>query len=301
MDRLIEKIMEKRNPTVAGLDPRISYVPEDLRNRYYREFGNIQEADAKAILEFNTELIKTLADVVPAIKCQAACYEVYGSDGIRTLEKTIQIAHEHDLYVIVDGKRNDIGSTAECYSTAYLNNEGTDSGRASLNCDCLTVNGYLGSDGISPFLKDCEKYDKDIFALIKTSNPSSEELQNLKLENGMLVYEKMAELVEEWGKDTLGKYGFSRIGGVVGATWPEQLKTIRQQHPSIFFLVPGYGAQGGAADDIVGAFNEERLGAVVNNSRGIICAYQKMGTDYKTGAYQAAVRMKEALQKALGL
>lgn len=295
MDKLIEKILEKQNPTVAGLDPRLSYVPEDLRAAALREHGETLEAAAAAILAYNRGLIDALSSVVPAVKCQVACYEAYGVPGMQALAETIRCARDHGLYVIADGKRNDIGSTAEAYSDAWLG--GVQVGETHLDpfgADCLTVNGYLGSDGILPFVKACTAFDKDIFTLIKTSNPSSGQLQD-RLLDGVTVYETMGRLAEEWGEGTQGKYGYTAVGGVVGATYPAQLAELRKKLPHVFFLVPGYGAQGGGAQDVAGAFDAEGLGAVVNASRSIMCAYQKSGGDFKSAAHDEAVRMRDAL------
>ena len=302
MDRLIEKILETRNPTVAGLDPRLSYVPEELVSAAIQSHGETLEAGAAALLAFNKGLIDALAGIVPAVKCQVACYEVYGAPGMACLAETIRYARENGLYVIADGKRNDIGSTAECYSTAFLGTVQVGSKELSaFDADCLTVNGYLGSDGILPFVKNCAARDRDLFALIKTSNPSSGQLQDRILDDGRSVYETMGHLVEDWGKDTLGRYGYTAVGGVVGATWPQQLAELREKLPHVFFLVPGFGAQGGGADDVKGAFDRQGLGAIVNNSRGLMCAYQKRGGDYQTAARDEAIAMRDALRAAAGL
>ncbi len=204
--------------------------------------------------------------------------------------------------MIADGKRNDIGSTAECYSTAFLGTV-TVGGRelSAFDADCLTVNGYLGADGIVPFVKHCAARDRDIFVLIKTSNPSSGQLQDRILEDGKTVYEAMGHLAEDWGSETMGRFGYTAVGGVVGATWPKQLAELREKLPHVFFLVPGFGAQGGGAEDVKGAFDARGLGAIINNSRGLMCAYQKRGGDFQTAARDEAIAMRDALRAAAGL
>lgn len=295
LDRLIEKIAETQNPTVAGLDPKLDYVPAYIKAECFAEYGNPLEGAAEALYRFNVGLIDALCDIVPAVKPQCAYYEMYGWQGMRTLAKTIAYAKQKGMVVITDGKRNDIGTTMEAYAAGHL-------GTVDINGetvtpfagDALTVNGYLGSDGISPLLKVCKAHDKGIFVLVKTSNPSSGELQD-KLMEGRTVYETMGENCERWGESLPGKYGYSGVGAVVGATYPKQLAALRKALPHTFFLVPGYGAQGGGAKDVSYAFDERGLGAIVNSSRGIMCAYQKEGCDEKAFAEAArreALRMK---------
>ena len=247
MDRLIEKIKAMDNPSVAGLDPKLAYIPDNIQKECFAAFSNPLEAAAEAIYRFNKGLIDALCDIVPAVKPQAAYYEMYGWPGVRSLSRTIAYAKQKGMLVILDGKRNDIGATMEAYSTAYL-------GKIEVNgrvvepfgADALTVNGYLGTDGIAPLLEACKKYDKGIFVLAKTSNPSSGELQD-KLVDGQPLYSLMGEMCEHWGKDTVSRFGYSAVGAVVGATYPKQLALLRQKLPHTFFLVPGYGAQGGGA------------------------------------------------------
>ena len=274
MAALIEKILQKDNPTVAGLDPRPAHLPPELAELPLDE----------AYLRFNLGLIDVLADIVPAIKPQAACYEALGSKGIAVLEKTIAAAHDAGLYVIGDAKRGDIGSTAEAYAEAWLAD-------GPLGCDCVTVNPYLGSDGILPFLAS----GRDIFALVKTSNPSSAELQDTDC-GGIPLYRRVAMLIEKLGEDTVGAHGYSRIGAVVGATHPAELAELRAAFPRTFFLVPGYGAQGGGAADCAGAFDKNRLGAIVNSSRGIFAAWKKTGGDWRDAARGEALAMRDALR-----
>lgn len=299
MDLLIKKIIEKKNPTVAGLDPKIEYVPKFIVDKCYKEYGANLKGASQAILEFNKGLIDALSEVVPAVKPQSAYYEMYGHYGEEVLFETVKYAKEKGLYVILDGKRNDIGATSEAYANAYL-------GKTKINdeisdhaffADSLTVNGYLGTDGIAPFVNTFDS-GKTIFVLVKTSNKSSGELQDLELKDGKKIYEKMAELVDMWGKDSIGEYGYSKVGAVVGATYPEQLKSIRESNPNTFFLVPGYGAQGGGADDIKYAFDKDGLGAVINSSRGIMCAYKKgdyKEEDYAKAALNEAIRMRNEI------
>ena len=227
IDKLIEKIIELQNPTCVGLDTSFDYLPDELK----KDVSSFDDA-AEAIAEFNMNVIDKVCDIVPSVKVQIAYYETYGHAGLQAFEYTVNYARGRGLIVIADCKRNDIGSTASCYSKAYL---GTTNVNGKLmrafSADMLTVYGYLGSDGIKPFVEDIKSHDKSIFVLVKTSNPSSGELQNLKLESGKFVYEHMGELVAEWGKDTVGKYGYSEVGAVVGATHPEEAARLRKQLP----------------------------------------------------------------------
>ena len=302
-NRLIDKIIELKNPTVAGLDPKLEYVPQYIREKYYEQYGKTLEAAAEALYEYNTDLIDALCDIVPAVKPQMAYYEMYGWQGVKTFERTVRYAKSKGMYVITDGKRNDIGATMEAYAAGHLGGTEIDGEEVeAFGADALTVNGYLGSDGITPLLKVCAARDKGIFVLVKTSNPSSGELQNLELKGNESVYARMAVMCDEWGKELPGKYGFTGVGAVVGATYPEQLTEIRAEHPSIFFLVPGYGAQGGGAKGLVGAFNKDGIGAVVNSSRAIMCAYKKEGCDerdYAGAARREALRMKDDINSVL--
>ena len=302
IDALVSKIKEKQNPSVAGLDPKIDYVPDFIKEKAYKNYGKNLKGVCEAIWEYNKGLIDALYDVVPAVKPQSAFYEMYGLAGEEVLSRTIDYAKQKGLYVILDVKRNDIGSTAEAYSAAYLGKVQADGEEFDATpVDCVTVNPYLGSDGIMPFVNDCKKYDKSIFVLVKTSNPSSGELQDLVLD-GEHIYEKTAQLVNKWGAETEGKSGYSAVGAVVGATYPQQAKILREIMPKAYFLVPGYGAQGGGAKDVVNCFNSDGLGAIVNSSRGIICAYKK--GDWKPEAFAEAaraeaVRMRDELCSVL--
>lgn len=299
LDRLIEKTAELQNPTVAGLDPKLDYIPGFIREKAFREHGKTPEGAAAAVLEFNRGLIDALCGIVPAVKPQCAYYELYGWQGMKALHDTVLYAREKGMLVILDGKRNDIGSTMEAYAAAHLGKTEVE-GEAfeAFGGDALTVNGYLGSDGVEPLLGVCREEDKGIFVLVKTSNPSSGELQDRRLENGETLYRTVGGLCEAWGESLPGKYGYSGVGAVVGATWPEQLAELRGLLPHTFFLVPGYGAQGGGAEDVAPAFDRNGLGAVVNASRSILCAWQKQGAperDYAKAAAGEAVRMRDAI------
>lgn len=303
LDRLIEKIEQMQNPTVAGLDPKLDYVPEYIRKRCFEKYGETLKGAAKALLEFNKGLIDALYDIVPAVKPQAAYYEMYGAAGVKTLYKTQEYARSKGMYVITDGKRNDIGTTMEAYAAAHLGKVKVGSTEIEpFLGNALTVNGYLGSDGIKPLLKICSENDKGIFVLVKTSNPSSGELQD-RLIDGEPVYEVMGKMCEKWGEELPGVYGYSGVGAVVGATYPEQIKTLRALLPKTFFLIPGYGAQGATAADIAGAFDKNGLGGIVNSSRGIMCAYQKQKVsehEFAEAARREAIRMRDEIMAQVG-
>ena len=303
-DRLIEKIIEKQNPTVAGLDPKLDYVPASIKDACFAKHGKTLEGAAEALFEFNKAIIDQIYDVVPAIKPQAAYYEMYGWQGVKALKDTIAYAEEKGMFVITDGKRNDIGTTMEAYAVAHLGaTEVAGESVEPFGADALTVNGYLGTDGIKPLINVCKERDKGIFVLVKTSNPSSGELQDLMLENGVSVYEQMGKMCESWGEELPGKYGYSGVGAVVGATYPDQLAEMREKAPRTFFLVPGYGAQGGGAQDAKNAFDSNGLGAIINSSRGIMCAWKKQGLteeDFAVAARNEALRMKEDILSVIG-
>ncbi|MDE5858790.1 MAG: orotidine-5'-phosphate decarboxylase [Oscillospiraceae bacterium] len=297
-DRLIKKIIETGNPTVVGLDPKLDYVPEFLREEAFAEKGRDLNGAAEALLRFNKTIIDAVCDIVPAVKPQAAYYEMYGWQGVKALHETIEYAQKKGMFVIVDGKRNDIGATMEAYTNAYLSSAEVD-GKAfeGFGADALTVNGYLGTDGITPLTAACKKNDKGIFVLVKTSNKSSGELQDRVLDDGKTVYETMGNMCEKWGEETVGEYGYSAVGAVVGATYPQQLAEMREKLPHTFFLVPGYGAQGGGAEGVAKAFDPKGLGAIVNSSRAVMCAYQKEEGcdphDFAGAARRECIRMRE--------
>lgn len=309
IDRLMEKVKKMQNPTVMGLDPKIDYVPESIRKKHWKEHGVSLTAAAESILEFNRRLMDAVSDIIPAVKPQLAYYEMYGYEGLRAFHETVCYAREKGFLVIADGKRNDIGSTSQAYSSAFLGRTLLeDRAEPVFNTDALTVNGYLGIDGIQPMLEDCKKYGKGIFVLVKTSNPSSVQLQDMKVEDGRRVYEVMADWVSQWGKDLTGRCGYSSVGAVVGAIWPRQLGELRRRMPQTCFLVPGYGAQGGGAKDVAAAFDRDGLGAVINASRSLMCAYrqERWKEAYAPEAFDEAcraeaLRMKEELAQETGL
>lgn len=307
-DRLAKAVREKNNPTVMGLDPKLEFIPVHLRARAAKVSTNAFQAAAESITAFNFELIDAVADIMAAVKPQLAYYECYGAEGLRAFDLTCRYAREKGLLVIADGKRNDIGSTAEAYSGAFLGRTVLDGGITApvFDADALTVNGYLGTDGIKPFLADCDAYGKGIFVLVKTSNPSSGQLQDMKLEDGRAVYEMMADLVNDWGAGRIGDCGYGSVGAVVGATYPRQLVEMRSRMPHAWILVPGYGAQGGTAADVAGAFGADGLGAIVNASRSLICAWQKDGwkknhadVDFAAATRAEAIRMRDDIMEAL--
>ncbi len=299
-DKLQELIKAKKNPTVAGLDPKPEYVPPHILKASLDKYGETLEGAADAILQFNKGLMDALCDVVPAVKPQSAYYERLGWQGMKALEETIRYAREKGLFVMADVKRGDIGSTAQAYSDAWLGK--TRVGSADLpvfDADCLTINGYMGSDTILPFLETCRVEDKCLFTLVKTSNPGSGELQDM-VAGDRVVYQVMGDLVQRLGKDDIGKYGYSRCGAVVGATYPSDLRALRKRLEHTFFLVPGYGAQGGTAEDVRFAFDKYGRGAIVNASRSIMCAWQKTGhdgQDSQDAARAAAEAMRDDIKQ----
>jgi orotidine-5'-phosphate decarboxylase len=301
-DILQEKILALKNPTVAGLDPLPDYVPKFIMDKHISEKGETLEAAADAYYEFNCGLIDALQDIIPAVKPQSAYYELLGPAGVHIFKKTLDYARGKGLYVIADVKRGDIGSTAEAYSGAYLGS--VKIGKTELfpfDFDAITVNGYLGSDGIKPFIQTSVQRDKAIFVLVKTSNPSSADFQDV-LTGGRKMYTVVGDLLEALSQDTLGKYGYSRVGAVVGATYPEELKFLRQRLTKTFFLVPGYGAQGGGARDVASAFDAKGCGAVINSSRAIICAWKKAGKDgcdFAEAARHEALKMRDELRSVI--
>ena len=296
-DALQEKIIACKNPTVVGLDPKPEYVPPHIRKACYEQYGETLEGAAEALYRFNCGLMDALCDLVPAVKPQSAYYERLGWRGMEALERTIRYAKAKGFFVIADIKRGDIGSTAEAYADGWLGT--TRVGEQDLSvfdADCVTLNGYMGGDSVNPFLKVCKQTDKCTFSLVKTSNPGSGELQNVTAGAGDTVYGLMADLIEKWGAGTEGKYGYTMAGAVAGATHPDELKQIRARMPHTFLLVPGYGAQGGTAEDVQYAFQAKGRGAIVNSSRGIICAWQKTckdGADYQEAARNAAIAMRD--------
>ena len=299
-DVLQKKIREMKNPTVAGLDARLEYVPPFMVESALSKYGQTRKAAAEAIYQFNCGLMDALSDIVPAVKPQSAYYELLGWEGMELLERTICYAKEKGFFVIADIKRGDIGATASAYAQAWLGKSIIgETELPGFNADCVTVNGYMGSDAIKPFIQQAEQEDKCLFALVRTSNPSAVELQDM-MAGDRMVYDVMAELVDRWGKTTsAGEMGYNRVGAVVGATYPSDLRKLRKALPHTFFLVPGYGAQGGTAEDVRPAFDQYGRGAIINASRSIMCAWKKRGgsgEDYAQAAREAALDMRSALQ-----
>lgn len=302
IDLLIEKIKETNNPTVMGLDPRYEMLPECIKNKYGKDVKSVCEG----ILEYNKNLIDNTYDIIPAVKPQIAFYEMFGIEGMKCFKETCKYAKEKGMIVIADIKRGDIGTTAAGYSNAYLGRTLVgDSEESFYDIDWVTVNPYLGIDGVKPFIEDCIKYNKGIFVLVKTSNKSSGELQDLKLEDGKTVYEKVAELVNSWGEELIGEHGYSSVASVVGATYPIQIKKLREIMPNSYFLIPGYGAQGGKAEDIALGF-ENGLGGIVNASRSLMCAFKSdrwkdkfSDEEYAKATRAEALRMRDELNSAI--
>ena len=293
INKLVEKIKQTNAPIVVGLDPMLSYVPEHITKKAYAEYGETLKGAAEAIWLYNRELIDHIHDLIPAVKPQIAMYEQFGVEGLITFQKTVDYCHEKDLIVIGDVKRGDIGSTSAAYATAHLGKVQVGAKKIpAFNEDFATVNPYLGSDGITPFLDVCKEEKKGLFILVKTSNPSSGEFQDQMIGEKHL-YEMVGERVAEWGSELMGD-SYSYVGAVVGATYPEQGKLLRKVMPKSFILVPGYGAQGGKGEDLVHFFDEDGLGAIVNSSRGIITAYKNeayasYGAEHFGEAARAAV------------
>ena len=275
IDQLIERIQKTNAPIVVGLDPMLPYVPEHLQRAAFGQYGETLEGAAEAIWQYNQGIIDAVSDLIPAVKPQIAMYEQFGIEGLKVFKKTVDYCHEKGLVVIGDVKRGDIGSTSAAYATAHLGSVqvGTQS-FTPFDEDFATVNPYLGTDGIQPFVDVCKEKNKGIFILVKTSNPSSGEFQDRSID-GRPLYEWVGEKVENWGSQCMGTHGYSAIGAVVGATYPAQGEILRKIMPHAFILVPGYGAQGGKGKDLVHFFERDGLGAIVNSSRGIIAAYKQ--------------------------
>lgn len=274
VQKLIKKIKQVNAPIVVGLDPMLNYIPRHIKEKAFAEFGETPEGAAEAVWQFNKEIIDNVYDLIPAVKPQIAMYEQFGVEGVRAFQRTVDYCHEKDLVVIGDIKRGDIGSTSAAYAAGHLGKvEIGSKSYSTFNEDFVTVNPYLGTDGVKPFVDVCREEKKGLFILVKTSNPSSGEFQD-KIADGRPLYELVAEKVAEWGSECMGDT-YSYIGAVVGATYPEIGKALRKVMPKSFILVPGYGAQGGRGADLVHYFNEDGLGAIVNSSRGIIAAYKQ--------------------------
>ena len=304
INKLVAKIQKTHAPIVVGLDPMLTYIPEHIQKRAFDQFGETLEGAAEAVWQYNKEIVDCVCDLIPAVKPQIAMYEQFGIPGLAAFKKTVDYCHEKDLVVIGDIKRGDIGSTSEAYAVGHLGKVQV-GGKSyyGFDEDFATVNPYLGSDGVKPFIKVCKEENKGIFILVKTSNPSSGEFQD-RLIDGRPLYEWVGEQVAAWGEEHMGD-SYSYIGAVVGATYPEMGKVLRKLMPKTFILVPGYGAQGGQGKDLVNFFNEDGLGAIVNSSRGIIAAYKQekyasFGAENFGDASRAAVQdMAADIRQAL--
>ena len=304
-DSLICKINDKNNRTVMGLDPVLAFVPEQIKKIAVSYYGNTQEAAGEALFEFCKGLIDSSADLLAAVKPQSAFFEMYGIHGMNALCRAINYARDAGLYVILDAKRGDIGSTAAAYASAALGNTSLIEGETfeATSADCITVNPYLGIDGVKPFIDAAKEFDKSLFALVKTSNPSSAEFQDIAtLPGEKALYLRVAEKVSEWGLDTVTDLGYGCVGAVAGATYPRQIAELRALMPHTFLLIPGYGAQGGTAKDVALAFDKNKNGAIVNSSRGLMCAYQAAkdnGENYKKMTRDAVIAMRDDINSAL--
>ena len=305
INKLCNKITNLDAPIVVGLDPMLDYVPEHVKKAAFEEYGETLEGAAEAIWQFNKAIVDATHDLIPAVKPQIAMYEQFGVPGMVAFKKTVDYCKEKDLVVIGDIKRGDIGSTSKAYAVGHVGRVQVGSkSYAGFDEDFVTVNPYLGSDGIQPFIDVCKENNKGIFVLVKTSNPSSGEFQD-QLVDGKPLYELVGKKVAEWGDAFMGD-SYSYVGCVVGATYPEMGKTLRKVMPKTFILVPGYGAQGGKAEDLVPYFNADGLGAIINSSRGIIAAYKqekysKFGAEnFADASRQAVIDMREDINGALG-
>ena len=293
INKLIQKIQELNAPIVVGLDPMMNFIPQYIKDAAYEKYGQTLEGAGEAILQYNIGIVDAIYDLVPAVKPQIAMYEQFGIPGMIAFHKTVEYCKQKGLIVIGDIKRGDIGSTSEAYAVGHLGKVQVGSNSFyGFDEDFVTVNPYLGSDGINPFIKICKEEDKGLFILVKTSNPSSGEFQDQLIE-GKPLYEIVGEKVAAWGEECMGEQ-YSNIGAVVGATYPEMGKALRKLMPKTFILVPGYGAQGGKGADLVHFFNEDGLGAIINSSRGIIAAYQQdQYSQYGEKEYAKAARSEE--------
>lgn len=304
-DILQNKILSLRNPTVFGLDARIEYVPPHIREESYKVYGKTLQGAVEAIYQFNVELMDNLVDLIPAVKPQAAYFENFGWEGIQVLENLLKYAKEKGYYVITDVKRGDVPSTAQAYAEAWIGTTTVEEcSFAAFDSPCITLNPYMGVDTLEPFLEVCKEKDRTAFVLVRTSNPGAAAIQDIITDDGRPLYSVIGKMVEELAVGTEGEHGYTRFGAVVGATNPEQLKTLRSELPNTFFLVPGYGAQGGSAEDVQYAFHAGGKGAIINSSRGLMCAWErtgKNGEDYIEATRSAAQQMKANILKFINI
>jgi orotidine-5'-phosphate decarboxylase len=287
-DKLIGEIKKKKTYLCLGLDPNVEKIPQELLSSNKTKEKDEVQAICNAIYEFNCGLIDSCAEYAACVKPQSAFYEVYGHKGVEAFDKTVKYAHKNGLQVVADAKRNDIASTAGAYAKAFFE---------MYKCDCLTVTPYLGSDGITPFT---DYKERGIFVLLKTSNPSGDEIQKLSVD-GEPLYLKLADLINKWGESSIGESGFSNVGAVVGATFPEEAKAVRERMPHTIFLVPGFGAQGGDPAKLNAFFNSDKQGAIINSSRDINYAYIKHGGDFKSAAAKRAMETRDEINRVLGV
>lgn len=298
IDRLIAKIEEKNSCVCVGLDPRFAQIPDEVKNPIRERMGETLDGLAQVLIEFNRGILEAVAPSAPVVKFQISFYEQYGPKGMQALLESCKIAREMGLEIILDAKRNDISSTASAYAEGYLGKVDVWGREEGLfDVDSLTVNPYLGRDGIDPFIEIGRQHEKGLWVLLKTSNPSSGDLQDLPLASGEMVYERLAVQLQELGAEWCGESGYSNLGMVVGATYPEAAAKARKMLPKTFFLVPGYGAQGAGADELKPFFNADGLGAIVNSSRGIIFAKRREGEDYRSAAERAAREMQQEINQ----
>lgn len=305
INQLVSKIQKTGAPIVVGLDPMMKFVPEHIQKKAFSEYGETLEGAAEAIWQYNKGIVDAVYDLIPAVKPQIAMYEQFGIPGLQAFKKTVDYCKEKGLVVIGDIKRGDIGSTSTAYAVGHLGKVQVGSNQFSgFDEDFVTVNPYLGSDGVKPFIDVCKEEKKGIFVLVKTSNPSSGEFQD-RLIDGKPLYELVGAMVDQWGSEVMGD-SYSYVGAVVGATYPEMGKVLREIMPKAYILVPGYGAQGGKGKDLVHFFNKDGLGAIVNSSRGIIAAYQQdeykekySPENYADASRVAVLAMKEDIASAL--
>ncbi len=305
IDQLVSNIKKTQAPIVVGLDPMLNYIPQHVQKKAYEEYGETLRGAAEAIWQFNKAIVDATCDLIPAVKPQIAMYEQFGVEGVIAFKKTVDYCKGKGLVVIGDIKRGDIGSTSEAYAVGHLGTVQVGAMTyAGFDEDFATVNPYLGSDGVKPFIKVCKEHNRGIFVLVKTSNPSSGEFQD-QVVDGRPLYELVGRKVDEWGSECVGECGYSAVGAVVGATYPEMGKILRDIMPKAYILVPGYGAQGGKGKDLVPFFNKDGLGAIVNSSRGIIAAYKQEAyagfgeANYADASRQAVIDMREDIRSAL--